>query len=75
MNRLLGLPVELQNKVFMYFTDTLEEVVKRAKRSGRWDTGILDFGATGEEVKIVESHEFVGDPAFGTATTQLHKVS
>ena len=74
LNRLLGLPVNLQNKVFSYFTDTLEEVVKRAKRSGRWDTGILDFGATGEEVEIVESDEFVGDPAFGTATTQLHKV-
>ena len=23
---------------------------------------------------IVESEEFVGDPAFGTATTQIHKV-
>ena len=74
LNRLLGLPVNLQNKVFSYFTDTLEEVVKRAKRAGRWDSGIMDFGASGEQVKVVESEEFVGDPAFGTATTQLHKV-
>lgn len=74
LNRLLGLPVNLQNKVFSYFTDTLEEVIKRAKRSGRWDSGIMDFGASSEEVKIVNSEEFVGDPAFGTATTQLHKV-
>ncbi len=70
----MGLPVELQNKVFSYFTDTLDEVIRRAKRSGRWDSGILDFGASGEEVGIVSSDEFVGDPAFGTATTQLHKV-
>ena len=66
--------MELQNKVFSYFTDTLDEVIRRAKRSGRWDSGILDFGASGEEVGIVSSDEFVGDPAFGTATTQLHKV-
>ena len=34
-----------------------------------------DFGASGEEVEIVEVVEYVGDPAYGTATTQLHKVS
>ena len=75
LNRLLGLPVDLQNLVFSYFTDTLEEVIRRAKRAGRWDGGILDFGASGEHVELVESKEYVGDAAFGTATTQLHKVS
>ena len=75
LNRLLGLPVKLQNLVFCYFTDTLGEVIKRAKKAGKWDGGILDFGASGEHVDLVESKEFVGDAAFGTATTQLHKVS
>lgn len=74
LNRLLGLPVVLQNQVFSYFTDTLEEVTRRAKRAGRWDGGILDIGASGEHVEVVESEEFVGDPAFGTATTQLHRI-
>ena len=75
LNRLLGLPVKLQNLVFCYFTDTLGEVIKRVKKAGKWDGGILDFGASGEHVDLVESKEFVGDAAFGTATTQLHKVS
>ena len=35
---------------------------------------ITDFGAGGESVEVVESQEFIGDPAFGTATTYLHKV-
>ncbi len=74
LNRILGLPVRLQNKLFAYFTDTLAAVIKRAKRTGRWDSGIFDFGASGEHVEIVETQEFVGDPAFGTATTQLHRV-
>ena len=75
LNRILGLSVKLQNQLFAYFTDTLAAVIQQAKKLGRWDGGILDFGASGEHVEIVEMLEFVGDPAFGTATTQLHKVS
>ena len=74
LNRILGLSVALQNKLFAYFSDTLAEIIRRAKLSGKWDLGIMDFGASGESVEIVETLEFVGDPAFGTATTQLHKV-
>ena len=33
-----------------------------------------DFGAAGEYVEMVDKEEYVGDPAFGTATTQLYKV-
>ena len=36
--------------------------------------GVTDFGAAGECVELIESKEYVGDPAFGTSTTQLHKV-
>lgn len=75
LNRLLGLPVDLQNLVFRYFTDTLAEIIKRVKRAGRWDGGILDYGATGEQVVLLESKEYVGDAVFGTATTELHKVN
>ena len=75
LNRLLGLPVELQNSVFSYFGDTLLSVIQDAKRCGKWDGGIMDFGASGERVEVEESQEFVGDPAFGTATTELHRVS
>jgi hypothetical protein len=74
LNRLLGLPVKLQNLVFSFFTDTLGEIIKLAKRAGRWDGGILDYGASGENVELMESKEYVGDAAFGTATTQLHKI-
>ena len=34
----------------------------------------LDFGASGEHVEVAETQEYEGDPAFGTATTQLHRV-
>ena len=41
LNRILGIEVELQNRLFAYFTKTLSVVVQQAKRDGRWDEGIL----------------------------------
>ncbi|KAK9886438.1 hypothetical protein WA026_016716 [Henosepilachna vigintioctopunctata] len=39
LNRILGMPVDLQNRLFRYFTDTLSAIVIQAKRSGRFDLG------------------------------------
>lgn len=41
LNRILGMPVELQNRLFKYFTDTLQAIISQAKKSGRFDLGIL----------------------------------
>ena len=41
LNRILGTPVELQNALFGYFTETLTTIILQAKRNGRWDMGIL----------------------------------
>lgn len=39
--RILGMPVELQNRLFKYFTDTLAAIISQAKRTGKYDMGIL----------------------------------
>jgi hypothetical protein len=41
VNRILGMPVDLQNRLFKYFTDTLNAIITQAKKSGRFDMGIL----------------------------------
>jgi hypothetical protein len=41
LNRLLGCPVELQNAIFTFFSDVLAAVILEAKRTGKWDMGIL----------------------------------
>lgn len=41
LNRILGMEVALQNAMFKYFSDTLTAIILDAKRSGRWDMGIL----------------------------------
>lgn len=41
LNRILGMPVELQNRLFKYFTDTLAAIISKAKKVGGFDLGIL----------------------------------
>ncbi len=41
MNRILGMEVNQQNALFQYFSDTLSAVIQNAKKSGRYDMGIL----------------------------------
>lgn len=44
LNRILGMRVHIQNALFRYFSDTLEELIRRAKRDNRLDLGIMDLG-------------------------------
>ncbi|CAN7986972.1 unnamed protein product [Ixodes hexagonus] len=75
LNRILGIPVELQNAMFKYFTDTLDAIISEAKKTGRYDLGILDLGTSGDNVRRVKVDEFTRSHAAGTAKTELHTVS
>ncbi|RVE49107.1 hypothetical protein evm_006228 [Chilo suppressalis] len=74
LNRILGMPVELQNRLFKYFTDTLTAVMEQAKRSGRFDLGILDLGSAGECVRRARTIRFLRRHATGQAPVELHTV-
>jgi hypothetical protein len=49
LNRILGMKVDLQNRLFKYFTDTLHAIITQAKKSGRFDLGILGMYRLREE--------------------------
>ncbi|XP_050724416.1 protein strawberry notch-like isoform X2 [Eriocheir sinensis] len=74
LNRILGMPVELQNRLFKYFTDTLNAIVSQAKRTGKYDMGILDLGIGGEGCKKTKTKIWIGKHVTGTAKTELHTV-
>ncbi|XP_055677272.1 protein strawberry notch isoform X2 [Lutzomyia longipalpis] len=74
LNRILGMPVELQNRLFKYFTDTLTAIITQAKKLGRFDLGILDLGAAGENVTRIKLTRFIRKHATGVAPTELHTV-
>ncbi|XP_062554438.1 protein strawberry notch isoform X2 [Armigeres subalbatus] len=74
LNRILGMPVELQNRLFKYFTDTLAAIIDQAKKRGRFDLGILDLGAAGENVTRIKITKFIRKHSTGVAPTELHMV-
>lgn len=72
LNRILGMPTELQNRLFKYFTDTLEAIIAQAKKMGRFDLGILDLGSGGENVTRTNLIRFLHKHSTGVAPTELH---
>eukprot|EP00096_Caligus_rogercresseyi_P012895 TRINITY_DN5561_c0_g1_i2.p1 TRINITY_DN5561_c0_g1~~TRINITY_DN5561_c0_g1_i2.p1 ORF type:complete len:818 (-),score=270.21 TRINITY_DN5561_c0_g1_i2:358-2670(-) len=73
LNRILGLKVDIQNMLFKYFSDTLDAIISQAKRSGKYDQGILDVGLTEEDhVELVKTHTFKRKHATGIAKIELH---
>jgi len=74
LNRILGMPVELQNRLFKYFTDTLAAIISKEKKMGRFDMGILDLGAGGENVKIIKHIRFLRKHSTGVAPIELQTV-
>ncbi|KAF7636928.1 hypothetical protein Mgra_00003667 [Meloidogyne graminicola] len=75
LNRLLGFPVYAQNKLFQYFNDICEELIKQAKVDGTFDMGILDLGMECDRVQKKESRKFKGTGKSGDFTVELHKIS
>ena len=51
LNRILGMQVDLQNRLFQYFTDTLDFIVNEAKKSDHFDRGIGDLQCQREPEK------------------------
>lgn len=66
------MPVDLQNRLFQYFTDTLAAIVIQAKKSGRFDLGILDLGSGQDDVRRTKLYTFTTRHPTGTAKIELH---
>ena len=72
LNRILGMPVELQNRLFQYFTDTLAAIVTQAKKSGRFDLGILDLGSGQDDIRLAKTYSFTTRHPTGKGKIELH---
>ena len=72
LNRILGMPVDLQNCLFQYFTDTLAAIVSQAKKSGRYDLSVLNLGSGLDEVKRKKVLSFVTRLTTGATSIDLH---
>ncbi|KAM9306500.1 protein strawberry notch homolog 1 isoform 1-T1 [Pholidichthys leucotaenia] len=75
LNRILGMEVQQQNALFQYFSDTLTAVIQEAKKSGRYDMGILDLGSGDEKVMKVDCRKFLTPGYTTSGHVELYTVS
>ena len=65
LNRLLGLKLRLQTQVFSYWHILMEELIRDAKKTGRFQEGILDIGS---ELVLEKESVLFEDALEGTRT-------
>ena len=54
LNRILGVAVSMQNRIFAHFTALLEQEIEQAKESGEYEDGVVDI--RGQSVSIVPAY-------------------
>lgn len=89
LNRLLGLPVYAQNMLFSYFTNIINELIRRAKANGTFDKGImgmfaflislhtilyLDLGSGSDQAQKIENRVFRGFAGNPNFVVEIHKI-
>jgi hypothetical protein len=65
LNRLLGLKLKLQTQVFSYWHEIMVELIREAKKTGKFQEGILDIGS---KLEIQEEHVLFEDANTGMKT-------
>ena len=54
LNRILGVAVSMQNRIFSHFTALLEQEIEQAKESGEYEDGVVDI--RGQSVSVVPAY-------------------
>jgi hypothetical protein len=62
LNRLLGLPLDKQQSLFDYFSQTLDATISSAKSRGRYEEGIRTIKG---EAEVAHSEVIHKDPVSG----------
>lgn len=78
LNRLLGLPLSLQNPLFSYFTQNLREVLIVFKKQNKFDRGIEPIGGLYETLSLAPGkpvRTVLTDPALGLSTKYYEIIS
>ena len=74
LNRILGVPVDLQNALFLSFTNILNSITTQAKKAGKFDTGILDLCIGSDSCQQVNLEKWASKHSTGVANVTLHQL-
>ncbi|KAF2362510.1 Strawberry notch helicase C domain [Trinorchestia longiramus] len=72
LNRILGVPVDLQNALFQCFSNTLAAITAQVKKAGKFDTGILDLCVGSDSCKMLKVEKWSCRHSTGVASIALH---
>ncbi|KAK4336681.1 hypothetical protein RND71_044107 [Anisodus tanguticus] len=75
LNRLLGMKVKVQNALFQYFTETMDAIIKQARRLGRYDQGIMDLTSEFGQMERLEHKTYLTRHSTGLTKIELHKIA
>ncbi|MED6150702.1 udp-glycosyltransferase, partial [Stylosanthes scabra] len=67
LNRLLGLPPDIQNRLFELFASIFDHLIQHARIEGNLDTGIVDMKANAVELRGIPKTVYI-DPVTGAST-------
>jgi len=71
LNRMFGVSIELQARIFRYFLDIYEACIAEARNNGTYEDGIVD--CSGEKISVVNSECLFTEPDSG-ATVLAYQV-
>uniref|UniRef100_A0AC34R1C4 Uncharacterized protein n=1 Tax=Panagrolaimus sp. JU765 TaxID=591449 RepID=A0AC34R1C4_9BILA len=74
LNRLLLMPVDVQNSIFDYFMQLFDFMIKRAKAEGTYDTGTMGLGTPTDVVTRAETKVYHGSQYGTPFEVLLHKI-
>ncbi|XP_018022317.1 protein strawberry notch homolog 1 [Hyalella azteca] len=74
LNRILGVPVDIQNALFHCFTNTLTAITTQAKKAGKYDTGILDLCVGSDSCKVIKVEKWSCQHSTGVGSISLHQL-
>jgi hypothetical protein len=69
LNRLLGLPIEDQDLLFKFFSDTLDATITNLKSEGKYETGILSL--QGNQITKHNDVVILNDPVSGASVRHV----
>lgn len=74
LNRILGMRLEVQNALFQYYSDTMDELIRQAKRNQEFDRGIIDLAKEDDNIFVEETQDFRMTFLGDDIKVQLHRV-
>jgi len=74
LNRLLLMPVDVQNAIFDYFMALFDCIVRLCKNEGTYDNGTMDLGAGSDVVSKADTKVFQGLQSGMPFEVLLHRV-